>query len=1000
MPTFAAKRLHEIFEARAREAPKRLAVCTLDEEITYGELDARANRVALQLRSLGAAPEVLVGLCVDRSIEMIVGLLAILKSGSAYVPIDPTYPRKRIDFLLADSDVKVVVTVSRVAQRLGESKARILNIDDDSLPAIDDVKPLWAGSENDLAYVIYTSGSTGVPKGVLVEHHNVIRLFEQTDRWFQFNEHDVWTMFHSISFDFSVWEVWGALLYGGCLVVVPYELSRSPRQFDDLLREKRVTILNQTPSAFRQLVAANLAHEKTADFNLRFVIFGGEALQVKLLEPWIARYGDDRPALINMYGITETTVHTTYKRILRDDLKRPEVSPIGVPIPDLQLYLLDETGELRPDGTPGEIYVAGPGLARGYLNRNELNAERFVQKPGVTRDGARLYKSGDRAVRQPDGEFAYLGRVDDQVKVRGFRIEPREIELSLGQHPKVASAVVISHDYGDGDVRLLSYVVPRPAFNSEVEIQSLPAELAEYAAAELPTHMRPSDYIVVHEIPLTAHGKVDREALRQLSKLNSGPNRASSAGLTETEQAILAICEDVLERSGLGLKDDFFDIGGTSLALLRVFAEVNAHFNVALDRDTNLIFAEPTIGRLASCVDLQLQSHSVKRLARAVLDVRPLVNALPAPARVVPANGDNASTPIAELEQLLNTVTSRAGTSQLKLHTSAADLTVMEQMVSQHLRLEDYYEVSTRLSGTSELQINEIVDQVLEDSFERRYRCSHVNAFDGAPLRAYASGKPGGKAIVIVLPCGMPAQLCDRWLEFLGKDYFTITWESRALFAEPDNFDALNCDVATQAQDLFAVMDHFEVQAAHVMGLCGGASIAIKAAAAQPERVSSLSLWHGDFNLGVNSPQTTHQRHLRALMSIGSASRAQAASLHKLFQQSMMIDVRADLAHVVLYPYAAPEVLFRYAKLNGSIMHTDISDCLARVTQPALVVTSEADHTTHPEGSIRVAKALPHATLRIEPAGDHLSLFDAEPHITALAADFIANAECIELIQN
>jgi amino acid adenylation domain-containing protein len=474
-----------------------------------------------------------------------------------------------------------------------------VNIDDESLPVTNSVLP--EGGESDLAYVIYTSGSTGTPKGVLIEHRNVIRLFEQTAHWFQFSEHDVWTMFHSISFDFSVWEIWGALLYGGCLVIVPYEISRSPAQFDALLRDKKVTVLNQTPSAFRQLIAANLAHEKTTDFNLRFVIFGGEALQVKLLEPWIARYGDQQPALINMYGITETTVHTTYKRISRDDLKRPDVSPIGVPIPDLQLYLLRDTGELTPDGTPGEIHVAGPGLARGYLNRSHLNAERFIENSGT-----RLYKSGDRAVRQADGEFAYLGRSDDQVKVRGFRIEPREIELSLCEHSKVAAAVVISHDYGDGDVRLLSYVVPRPSFSSDDAIQSLPSELADYAAAELPAHMRPSDYFVVLEIPLTAHGKVDREALRQIGKVTSRRNKVLPENATDTEQTILAICEDVLEQNGLGLKDNFFDVGGTSLALLRVFAEVNKHFNVALD--PTLIIEGPTIARLASCVDVQLQA--------------------------------------------------------------------------------------------------------------------------------------------------------------------------------------------------------------------------------------------------------------------------------------------------------------------------------------------------------------------------------------------------------
>lgn len=380
--------------------------------------------------------------------------------------------------------------------------------------------------------------------------------------------------------------------------------------------------------------------------------------------------------------------------------------------------------------------------------------------------------------------------------------------------------------------------------------------------------------------------------------------------------------------------------------------------------------------------------ESVERLTRAVLAVKPLVNALVAPVRIVP--GRNGISGEVELEQLLTTVATRAGAPQLKVHNAATDLTALEQVVSKHLALENYY----GLSASPEVHVNKIVDDVLEDSFERRYTSARVTSFDGAPLRAYASGAHGGKVVVIVLPCGMPAQLCDRWLDFLGKDCFTITWESRGLFEEPENFDALQYDVAAQAEDLFAVMDHFDVKTAHVMGLCGGASIAVKAAAAQPTRVTSLSLWHGDFNLGANSPQMAHQRHLKALMTIMGASRTQAVSLHKLFQQdTKLLDVRADLAHLVLYPYATPEVLFRYGKLNGSIMNTEISDWLGLVTQRTLVVTSEADQTTHPEGSIRVAKALSNATLRMEPTGDHLSLFDAEPHITTLAAQFIAGEE-------
>jgi acyl-coenzyme A synthetase/AMP-(fatty) acid ligase/acyl carrier protein len=310
-----------------------------------------------------------------------------------------------------------------------------------------------------------------------------------------------------------------------------------------------------------------------------------------------------------MYGITETTIHVTYKRILRDDLSQPEVSPIGVPIPDLQLYLLNEAGELVPDGMPGELYVAGAGLARGYLNRPQLTAESFIQP--IAANGTRLYNSGDRAVRMANGEFAYLGRSDDQMKVRGFRIEPREIELCLCGHPKISSAVVMRHDYGDGDARLVAYVLPQPAFRmNEQTMHSLPEELAERAASELPLHMRPSAYFVLPEIPLTPHGKVDREVLRQMIGLKSDANGNSSAHMSTSEQTILAIWEEVLQRKNIGTKDDFFDAGGTSLALLRIFAAVNQHFNI--DLDLSVLSEEATIAQLASSVDSELQNSRVQ----------------------------------------------------------------------------------------------------------------------------------------------------------------------------------------------------------------------------------------------------------------------------------------------------------------------------------------------------------------------------------------------------
>jgi amino acid adenylation domain-containing protein len=515
--------LHAAFRERAREAPGRIALSTPDESISYGELDARSDRLSSELVKLGVRPDVLVGLCARRTPEAIVGMLGILKAGGAYVPIDPGYPPERIDFLLADCAAPIVVAAKGTSEVIGGRHPSVVWIERDEIVVGPGARGLDRGEEpsgavgDSLAYVIYTSGSTGKPKGVTVEHRNVLRLFEQTDRWFRFSHRDTWALFHSLSFDFSVWEVWGALLYGGRLVLLPETSSRSPALLTALLRSEQVTVLNQTPSAFHQLLTVMFSGKATADTTLgmalRLVIFGGERLQPQMLAPWIERRGDRRPTLVNMYGITETTVHCTYRRITAADLDSNGASPIGVPIPDLRLYVLDGNGNPLPDGVPGELYIAGGGVARGYLNRPELTAERFV--PAVTELGEeRRYRSGDRVVRLPGGELAYLGRMDDQLKIRGYRIEPAEIEHCLSQVPDVARAVAVPRDFGDGDVRLVAYLLPAPGPDTTEQAGLRLAAAAErHALATLPRHLRPSVYKVVTQIPTTLQGKVDRDAL-------------------------------------------------------------------------------------------------------------------------------------------------------------------------------------------------------------------------------------------------------------------------------------------------------------------------------------------------------------------------------------------------------------------------------------------------------------------------------------------------------
>jgi amino acid adenylation domain-containing protein len=608
--------LHRIFEARAREAPGRTAVRAEGCQITYGDLDARATALSLRLRRLGVGRNVLVGLCLERGIDLIVGLLGILKAGGAYVPIDPDYPKARTDFLLADSGATIVVTGSRVPACLHGSRARLLSAAEGVHVSSDvDTDALGrAADDGDLAYVIYTSGSTGTPKGVLIDHRNVVRLFEQTDHWFHFGREDVWTLCHSISFDFSVWEIWGALLYGGTLVIVPSTVARSPEHLQDLIRDVRATVLCQTPSAFCRFVAAEMSRPRASPYPLRLILFGGEGLDLRTLQPWVARYGLQAPALINMYGITETTIHVTYKQIAERDLARPELSVIGLPIPDLRIHLLDEAGLPTPDGEPGEIYVSGPGVARGYHNRPELTAQRFLQQA----DGTRMYRSGDRAVRLPDGDLVYQGRTDDQIKVRGFRIEPREIELCLAQHPAISRVHVLARDYGEGDVRLLAFAVAWRGIDlTPAAVHGIAADLARRARVALPPHMRPSACLVLSELPLTAHGKIDREELLRLASEPAavGPDPIPAAAMTSAERAVTGIWEEIMQREGFGLHDDFFEIGGTSLALMRILARVNELFDVRLDGTE--MGEEASIARLSACTeDAQRQTLDGQSVGR------------------------------------------------------------------------------------------------------------------------------------------------------------------------------------------------------------------------------------------------------------------------------------------------------------------------------------------------------------------------------------------------
>ncbi|WPO72614.1 non-ribosomal peptide synthetase [Streptomyces sp. KN37] len=591
-----------LFAAQTARTPDAVAVTVPASEgpgtsLTYRDLDARANRLAHLLIRRGAGPETFVALALPRGADLIVAVLAVLKAGAAYLPLEPGHPTDRIAYTLRDARPALLLTadgqfpepphglaVERVD--LGDERTRA------ELAAGPDTDPGSAVGPEHPAYVIYTSGSTGRPKGVVVPHQNVVRLLDSTDPLFGFGSDDVWTLFHSIAFDFTVWELWGALLRGGRLVVVPYDVSRAPDAFLDLLAEERVTVLNQTPSAFHQLMRADAEARPPRELALRHVVFGGEALDVGRLGDWYARHGDHgtgAPLLVNMYGITETTVHVSHHALDAATAAGGGASVIGRGIPDLRVYVLDSALQPIPAGVPGELYVAGPGLARGYLGRPDLTAARFVACP-FGPAGARMYRTGDLGQWRPDGTLDYLGRADEQVQLRGFRIELGEIATVVGGHPRVAEAAVLAREDRPGDQRLVAYVV---VDDDGTDGAALAAELRRFAGERLPDYMVPAAFVPLAALPLTANGKLDRRAL-------PAPEYATSARAPRTreEEVLCGVFAEVLGLERVGVDDDFFALGGHSLLATRIVNRVRAELAVELQvRD---LFEAPSVARLAN----------------------------------------------------------------------------------------------------------------------------------------------------------------------------------------------------------------------------------------------------------------------------------------------------------------------------------------------------------------------------------------------------------------
>jgi amino acid adenylation domain-containing protein len=579
--------VHELVAERAAASPSATAVEFGDERLTYAELDTAANRLAHRLVEAGVGPGALVGVALERSLSLVVAVLAVLKAGGAYLPLDPANPEARLRFMVTDAGASVLVTAEGPPVDLTDLFTTVVHLDEevDPLLALPDKAPDVRVTADDLAYVIYTSGSTGQPKGVLVEHRGVVNLARVVVDTFRLDSTSRVLQFASMSFDASVTELLVPLTVGATVCLAPREVLASGLDLLRLLDDRRITTVTLPPSLLAVLPDAELPHLVT-------LCSAGEACHPDLVRRW----GRGR-RFVNGYGPTEATVASTYHVIDEGLPDGADTVPIGKPIANVRVYVLDDGRRPVPIGCPGEIYIGGVGVARGYLGRPELTAERFVPDHFDDRSGGRLYRTGDRARWQPDGTLEFLGRLDDQVKLRGYRIELGEIEQTLLTHPDVRDAAVVVREDTPGNRRLVAYVVPQDREGDDRHVELWPS-LAESIGSRLPPYMIPDPVVILDALPLTANGKIDRDALPAPAPTRASTPSATAAPSGELEERLAAMFASILGIDRVDADDDFFDLGGTSLLATKLFARIESEFGTELP--LSLVFEDATVSTLAS----------------------------------------------------------------------------------------------------------------------------------------------------------------------------------------------------------------------------------------------------------------------------------------------------------------------------------------------------------------------------------------------------------------
>ena len=597
------KCIHQLFEEAVSRSPDAVAVVFEGEELSYRELNARANQLARHLRSLGVEPEVLVGICVERSPLMVIGLLGVLKAGGAYVPLDPNYPKERLAFMLEDSSVQVLLAQEKLLEKLPPHSARVVCLDSgwEEIAFYSSENPRSGVKPENLAYVIYTSGSTGKPKGVLIEHRSLVNYTTAAIAEYGIEKRDRVLQFASISFDASAEEMYPCLTSGATLVLRTDSMLDSAGVFWEKCRTWKLTVLSLPTAYWHELTALLSQETLVLAPSLRLTIIGGEKALPERLKTWIERVGQ-QVRLVNTYGPTEATVVATICELSAADATLREL-PIGRPIGNVQTYILDCNGQPVPTGIPGELHVGGAGLARGYLNRPELTAEKFIPSPFSNEPGSRLYKTGDLTRYRPDGNIEYVSRIDNQVKIRGFRIELAEIEAALSQHPAVLESAVLVWFEANARKRLVAYLVPDARLGAGTgapPLQLSSSELRQFLQERLPEYMVPSAFVLLESLPLTNNGKVDRKALPAPDRDRPELEEAFATPSTAIEKILAEIWAQVLGLEQVGIDDNFFELGGDSILSIQVISQAN---RAGLRLTPKQLFQHQTIAQLAAVAD-------------------------------------------------------------------------------------------------------------------------------------------------------------------------------------------------------------------------------------------------------------------------------------------------------------------------------------------------------------------------------------------------------------